>query len=565
MRYVAGTFCGLLTGVAGVLWHTGSFVGGLHRDDWRPWRGHESFGVTVNLPGFRYGNSVRRQATDRGGGQSTRAPISGLPEKCPFESRRHVGKLGGLGPLEHHQARGGEEGRSSNNFSNEEAQVWVHPGPAGRGGVCVRDRGAERRVVLQLREEGWRNAGGSRRSKPRTGLRPEQETGDGLGSIRGFRYMEPLPQEDQQIQQVPEFPTSRRWHIHLAMGTWPSQLCPMAGVLPGDEISFLDAGGYIVEWAVKVGIFRRKAAQQVPHLLAFDRRRREQGEARLDDKDEHEGEDGRGQRSDGAGRLDSGKAVGSDLEHGFRQPRVLARTSSRTSTHMVGKGFERDLENAGTADSVFSLERRHDGASSREGGGTRRGGEPREELIEIQAGSSKEEEDCRQSGTGRVEIFERRRKSWRRIKRRQVIRWGRRVLCLEQQQRVVCRSSSRRTLQREEGQTSSMHYMQKPGTPELQVPPKVEVLGLLKFLWKGGKRCGDGGDEGRRPKRPTDNKDLGKEDKSKVRKFRDVEDSQVEGDKVEIEGEMMDEAKYFTVRIFTFLHHFAGKEDNLGR
>lgn len=232
---------------------------------------------------------------------------------------------------------------------------------------------------------------------------------------------------------------------------------------------------------------------------------------------------------------------------------------------MVGKGLERDLENAGRGDSVFVFERRHDGTSPRKGRDTRRGGEPSEELIESQAGSSKEEESCRQSRTGRVEIFERRRKSWRRIKRRQVIRWGRRVLCLEQQQRVVCRSSSRRTLQREEGQTSPMHHMQKPGTPELQVPPKVEVLGLVKFFWKRSKQCGDGGEEGRRPKRPTNNKDLDKEDKSKVRKFRDVEDSRVEGDKVEIEGEMMDEAKYFTVRIFTFLHHFAGKEDNLGR
>ena len=89
--------------------------------------------------------------------------------------------------------------------------------------------------------------------------------------------------------------------------------------------------------------------------------------------------------------------------------------------------------------------------------------------------------------------------------------------------------------------------------------------GFKKNPLTATQQCGDGGEEGRRPRRPTNNKDLGKEDKSKVRKFRDVEDSRVEGDKVEIEGEMMDEAKYFTVRIFTFLHHFAGKEDNLGR
>ena len=567
MRYVARTLCCLLAGVTGVLWHTGSFVGCLHRDDWGPWRGHESFGgdPTIGLQGFRYGNSVRRQATDRGGGQSTRAPISGLPEECPFESRWHRGKLGGLGPMEHHQARGGEEGRNNHNFANEEAQVWVHPGSTGRRGIRLRNRGAERRVVLQLREEGWRDARGSRRSKFGTGQCSEQETGDGFGSICGFRYMEPLPQEDQQIQQVPELPTSGRRHLYREMGTWPSQLCSMAGIVPGDEIGVLDAGSYIVEWAVKVGVFHRATAQQVPHLLALDRRRREQGEAGPDGKDEHEGEDGCGQRSNGTAGLDTGKAMGSDLEHGFGQPRVLARTSSRASTHMASKGLERDLENASRGDSVFIFERRYDGSSPREGRDTRRGGEPREELIENQAGSSEEEENCRQNGTGRVEIFERRRKSWRRIKRRQVIRWGRRVLCLEQQQRVVCGSSSRRTLQREEGQTSPMHHMQKPRTSELQVPPKVEVLGLLEFLWKRSKQCGDGGEEGRRPRRPTNNKDLGKEDKSKVRKFRDAEDSHVEGDKVEIEGEMMDEAKYFTVRIFTFLHHFAGKEDNLGR
>ena len=311
----------------------------------------------------------------------------------------------------------------------------------------------------------------------------------GLAPFVDFAIWSPYHKKISKFNKY-QLPTSRRRHLYLEMGTWPSQLCSMAGIVPGGEIGVLDAGSYIVEWAVKVGVFHRATAQQVPYLLALDRRRREQGEAGPDGKDEHEGEDGCGQRSNGTAGLDTGKAMGSDLEHGFGQPRVLARTSSRTSTHMAGKGLERDLENASRGDSVFIFERRYDGSSPREGRDTRRGGEPREELIENQAGSSEEEENCRQNGTGRVEIFERRRKSWRRIKRRQVIRWGRRVLCLEQQQRVVCGSSSRRTLQREEGQTSPMHHMQKPRTPELQVPPKVEVLGLLEFLWKRSKQSG---------------------------------------------------------------------------
>ena len=104
--------------------------------------------------------------------------------------------------------------------------------------------------------------------------------------------------------------------------------------------------------------------------------------------------------------------------------------------------------------------------------------------------------------------------------------------------------------------------MQESGTPELQVSAEVGLLMTSAGTHKGGKQHGDGEQRG---KRPLDNKELGKEDKTKVRKFREPEDEKVDGEEVEFEGEMLTEAKYFTKRIFVFVHHFAGKTDNLSK
>ena len=85
------------------------------------------------------------------------------------------------------------------------------------------------------------------------------------------------------------------------------------------------------------------------------------------------------------------KTLGSDMGHGFGQPRVLARTSSCTSTHVACKRITRSIENTGGRDRLRCIERRHDGPTSREGRehGDRR--EPGQEFFKGQEGSKEEE------------------------------------------------------------------------------------------------------------------------------------------------------------------------------
>ena len=50
---------------------------------------------------------------------------------------------------------------------------------------------------------------------------------------------------------------------------------------------------------------------------------------------------------------------------------------------------------------------------------------------------------------------------------------------------------------------------------------------------------------------------------TKVNKFLSEEDEVVDGDRVQIGRKMMEESDYFKVRVFTFVHHFAGERDPL--
>ena len=90
-----------------------------------------------------------------------------------------------------------------------------------------------------------------------------------------------------------------------------------------------------------MGVLHGEASQQVPYLLPPDCRGRDQSTARPQDEDEHEGEAGSGQGWEATPWMGRSKTLGSDMGHGFGQPRVLARTSSCTSTHVACKRITR--------------------------------------------------------------------------------------------------------------------------------------------------------------------------------------------------------------------------------
>ena len=565
MRDVARSWCFLLAVAGGVLWHRGGPLEGVHRDHWRPDGRHQTSGSHPrdDLPSLRYGNAVGRQATDSDRRQSTRATISGLPKAITPESWWHSGIVERRGPLEHHKAHGGDEGFITDELYREKAEVWIHTGSTRRRRVHLRDGGAERHLVFQLHDKCRRFSGGSRRPKFGTNLSPPQEAEHGISPIRGLCSVGPISKEGQQVQQVPEFSTAGGRHLCFEMDARTGKLRTMVGLLQSDEVRFSDVGNITVERADEVGVFCGKASQQIPYLLAPGCGRREQSQARFDGEAQHQGEVGSGQRRQNTTGLDSGKTMGSNLEHDPGQPRVLARTSTCPSSDVVSQRVKRNAEDPCRRDCISSNKRRHVISTSGEGGDGGERNQPSKELDEGKKRGKEEEEASGVKRVGRAEIYEGRRKRWRKVKGRKIVRWGRRVLCLEQQQWGVCRFTTGRALQRKEGKIAQMHDLQESRTSELQVPSEVKYLMMLG-AHKGGKQHGGEG-EGQQRKRPLDNKDLGKEDKTKVRKFREPEDDKVRGEEVEFEGEMLSEAKYFTKRIFVFVHHFSGKTDNLSK
>ena len=473
MRDVAGSWCFVLAVVGGVLWHRGGSLEGFRRDHWRPSGRYQTSGgdPRVNLPSLSYGNTAKRQATDGDRRQSTWATISGLPKAITPEGWWNSGIVERRGSLEHHKAHGGDEGFNTDESYGEKAEVWIHPGSTRRGRIHLRDRGAEGHVVCQLRgKRGW-FPGRPRRSKPGTNLGPSQKAEYGIGTICGFCSMGPFPQESQQVQQVPEFSTAGGRHLCFEMDARTGKLCTMVGLLQSDEVGLFDVGNTTTEWTDEVGILCGKASQQISYLLALGGRRGKQSQARLDGEDQHQGEVRSGQRRQCTTGLVGDKTMGGRMEHDVGQQRILARTSSCTSPHLVSQRIQRNLENTCGRDRIHSDKRRDVITTSGKSRTRREGCQPTKEPYEGKKRSEEEKEASGEKRVGRAEIHERRRKGWRKIKGRKIVRWGRRVLCLEQQQWGVCRSSPRRTLQREEG-LHRCTVCKSPGHQSCKCPQK---------------------------------------------------------------------------------------------
>ena len=93
--------------------------------------------------------------------------------------------------------------------------------------------------------------------------------------------------------------------------------------------------------------------------------------------------------------------------------------------------------------------------------------------------------------------------------------------------------------------------------------PVEEVKAVLFLIYtkvagNGGKSSSStgGGRGGEGPKEP-------REKKSRLGQELDEEDELIEGDRVEIGGELKSEQEYVSNRIFKFIHHFSGKTDFL--
>ena len=150
--------------------------------------------------------------------------------------------------------------------------------------------------------------------------------------------------------------------------------------------------------------------------------------------------------------------------------------------------------------------------------------------------------------------------------RRKGVRWGRRVLCLEQRQWCLRRAGSGRSMQRKESAPSPLYGVQESRAPFQRMPSEEGWLNFLMLLMKGTKVHPVGeGEEAASSSGSRVDKAKGNASSrgTKVNKFLSEEDEVVDGDRVQIGRKMMEESDYFKVRVFTFVHHFAGERDPL--
>lgn len=111
-----------------------------------------------------------------------------------------------------------------------------------------------------------------------------------------------------------------------------------------------------------------------------------------------------------------------------------------------------------------------------------------------------------------------------------------------------------------------MHPLQKPWSSVKRMPQQEEVKwSTTSWIWIWGRGSSSRGEGQELKKDDQDRGGPSKDKDTKVDKRMAEGDERVEGDKVEIDGELITEEEYLKHRVFVFIHHFSGPVDNLGR
>ena len=569
--HVAWTFGFYAVWSAYSLWLGGSRLERFHPSGWRLWRRSSTFSSTTSsgFPTLRYGSNLpRRTAALSDAGEPDRDGVPGSSSIGSSSRRWHSGHLGGCRPMD-----GGDRDfdkgihrRRHRDDLRKEAQVWTDHRPTRRWRVPLRCRGVQRKVLWEVLPIDGGSPFGCRRPHTGTTISPVKEgEGPQAGSIRGLWSMGPISEEGVEIQQIHHIHDDGERHLRVEAGTRSGLLCTLGGIIQGDENSLHHAGAGVPQRPDQVGGTYGTIGSEIPRLLASLGRGGEQGKVGTLVQNPDEGEVGYGHGKKATSGVERRGAMEYNLEHGFRGCRVLAGAGAHTCSELDGKRIKRCTEDTCGGDSgscyqwgVFE--------TTPHGRRTERGLDTNQVCKQSEERSQEEEDAGRE---GRIEIPQKpegRWKRWRRPRSWWQTIWfrGRRVLRLEQRKWSMQRSSTRRTVCRQEGEAAQVHHLQEPGSPFKGLPQQEErMTETPRWFWIWGRNKDQG--EKRSPTKEEQSSDKRSKDKdTKVNKRMADEDEKVEGDKVEIDGEMTTEEEYLRQRIFVFVHHFSGPRDNLG-
>ena len=539
---------------------------------WGSWRRHSAFGEPSlqDLHGCCCSSTARRAASHFDASEPTRDVVQGRQEVQSSFEWGHGRQLGGLRSLDNRGSkRGSIDFHGYLNPQREEGEVRPDHRPERRRRISMRLRSNEGSLVCNLHQPGGRHAIRGRGPIAGAVEWPVKAASDGNGTLHRLFCVGSLPAKGGKEHQVPDIHLAGQRHVLGEDGSGPCIFQSMAGLFPGHEDSLHHVEDRVFEQFDEMGSYDGETSSEISAMLASLGGGRKQSSVRSSSEDTDLDEDEDRQRREPTTGVGPKGPVGDSLDEGHGRLGVLADSNSCASTLMAGERRQRIPADTGGGSGSIQLEGGNF-FSERWRRSTTRLFTP--EDVKQSEERGKEEEACRGARRASSASWERKWKTWRSRQRRKGIRWGRRMFCLEQWQWGLCRVSRRRAMQRKEKPASPVHDLQESGTPEQGLSTKEGWLDFLKLFVLGTKATA-GSEDGPPPSSdhqsssssastPSRNFSSGKG--TKINKFLNENDKKVDGDEVEIGGVMRSEKGYFEVRIFTFVHHFAGVNDGLG-
>ena len=575
----------------------GQSVGGFRSQSWRPRGGPAvagGYATTGHCCGLRGGGGPAKQrGTDSDAGHACGTGVSVGEKNLLGEQWYGLDELGGPKPLGGSQNQRGERsgGGTRRNHKRKKAEAQQRPRPNGRFGVRSRTRRDEAEMAEGLQRRNRRIPFGRGGADVGASVSLKEEGGQWFSPIRRLLGVCAIWEEGDEGSQIPKLPVgSFNWWVYGKGVARAKRLWHVVAFFQGLQggLGHVGLGGLHDPQQVREP--HGKTSEDLCRGLApfgncgRESKRRTSGSDQVKSGYRSEG------RENGPTRLERSEAVESSVPTGVGGREVLERAGPHTSIGLVSnRGKRISPHTGGEVHAGHTLGRQGSEWTHRfrEVGG----GQSEEEIEQRKKGSPQEEVQIRKRGARKME-----KQRWRKRKRQR--RWEerkrkerRKVLFLELWFGCLQRPGSRRKVQRAGDPNSQLFEMWFTRTPSFGVYWEQLSFGfkvLAGWFWSksqstkpawdepmegkkkkkkkgkgaGGWKDGPGLKNKERDRMPSEDEGDGRERKKRDREDKDEEGNNSQEDYAE---EAKTSEEYLKRRCFLFIHHFAGRDDVLGK
>ena len=570
------------------LWSAAGLLGCLLSISWGSWQRHTGGGfVATSVGGGRpFGLSVAKwPAGDCGGSHPSGNGFQSLPPSCVLDGGWRACGLDRSRPMGFDYIGDiiygwvtwwGGGWPHSHRLSGEEDEAEPSGRPRGRIRVHCGSGGKQREILRLLPAEGGRLACRRRGPLHRTDKCGAEENGSPQATtLRGLQCLCAVCKAVPEGTEVPVLHPSGGRELPGQDGPRTCLLRPLAGLLQGVAHHLGDDGHHQLGQPDGMGILGGEAQQEIPRLLGPGGCSGGPSQGGIYGEDPGPVEAGHRQGRKGPSRMGSTETLGYRLEQGSQGRGVLERERGGARNHVGSQGFKGQTLEPHRGSRGSWPQR---GLQVPEAGNEQKGeGGKRQSKFqdENKEGGQKEKEKRRQGRAFSPTERKRWRKGgWATLRRKRWLHWRGLVLRLEQRERPMRRTGTRRTVQRKGPEGPQVHRVPVTRAPIEGLPTQeISWEGWWAFLTMCGGSHGGGKGSSRKKQEPegtVKGKELVKDlrNRTKRRKFcgddPEGEEDPPEG-KIRVKGDNLTFEEYLQVREFFFLHHFSGKEDKLSK